>query len=202
MMSEEMMTKSTTVGLETLYSLRSEYGSELHNLVKTATTREFSKWKNLGGCETCLGYEKVVTWSTMDGSGYTEYGLCKNCTPESKAAGKAPASYWSGGYHAASAGLLSLDEMFALPEYRAEAVLANTYNMHMEFLNAAIADEEDRLTVKAGKDVVVVKGRKVPKGTTGRCFWIGETKYGTRAGFTTADGTTHWTAKSNLEVAA
>ncbi len=54
--------------------------------------------------------------------------------------------------------------------------------------------------VAKGKTVTVVKGRKVPKGTTGEVFWLGDGRYGTRAGVKDAAGTVHWTAASNLEV--
>jgi hypothetical protein len=51
--------------------------------------------------------------------------------------------------------------------------------------------------VRKGGKVKVVKGRKVPKGTVGECFWEGGGQYGPRIGLKEADGTTHWTATSN-----
>ena len=51
--------------------------------------------------------------------------------------------------------------------------------------------------VRKGVKVKVVKGRKVPKGTVGECFWEGGGQYGPRIGLKEADGTTHWTATSN-----
>ena len=53
--------------------------------------------------------------------------------------------------------------------------------------------------VTKGSTVVVVKGKKVPLGTTGVAFWVGETKYGMRVGLNAA-GVTHWTAMGNVEV--
>jgi hypothetical protein len=53
--------------------------------------------------------------------------------------------------------------------------------------------------VAKGDRVVVVAGKKVPMGTTGKVFWTGETKYGLRVGFTDGAGTTHWTAMGNVE---
>lgn len=54
-----------------------------------------------------------------------------------------------------------------------------------------------------GATVKVVKGRKVPIGTEGTVFWIGEDQYSRvgamRLGFKDAEGTTHWTALSNVE---
>lgn len=54
--------------------------------------------------------------------------------------------------------------------------------------------------VTKGREVVVVKGRKVPKGTTGEVFWTGESTWGPRVGFKDAAGTVHWTAMGNVEV--
>ena len=54
--------------------------------------------------------------------------------------------------------------------------------------------------VAVGREIVVVKGRKVPKGTAGTAFWVGETTWGKRVGFKDAAGATHWTALSNVEV--
>lgn len=64
--------------------------------------------------------------------------------------------------------------------------------------------------VEKGKTVVVVKGRKVAKGTTGEVFWVGagkayswaDAKFGVanRIGIKDAAGATHWTAASNVEV--
>lgn len=53
-----------------------------------------------------------------------------------------------------------------------------------------------------GQQVVVVKGRKVPVGTTGECFWVGEGKYGARVGFKDAEGEVFWTAYANVATVA
>lgn len=55
-------------------------------------------------------------------------------------------------------------------------------------------------TLRPRFPVKVVKGRKVPKGTTGVLTWIGQGDYGPRVGLRDADGATHWTAASNVEV--
>ncbi len=54
--------------------------------------------------------------------------------------------------------------------------------------------------ISRGREVKVVKGRKVPVGTAGQVFWYGQTQYGWRVGFTTAAGEKHFTAASNVEV--
>lgn len=61
------------------------------------------------------------------------------------------------------------------------------------------------------KTVKVIKGRKVPKGTIGACFWVKRynySRYGdpwgiysdTRVGIRTADGEVHFTSSNNVEV--
>ena len=37
--------------------------------------------------------------------------------------------------------------------------------------------------VTKGMTVVLVRGGAIPPGTTGKVFWVGETKYGVRVGF-------------------
>lgn len=53
-----------------------------------------------------------------------------------------------------------------------------------------------------GQQVTVVKGRKVPVGTTGEVFWVGESNYGGfRVGLKDAEGEVYWTAASNVQTA-
>lgn len=61
------------------------------------------------------------------------------------------------------------------------------------------------------KEVKVVKGRKVPIGTTGTVFWIGMrnySKYGywwsweVRVGIKTPEGDTYFTAENNIALVA
>lgn len=69
---------------------------------------------------------------------------------------------------------------------------------------AAAADRQKEavreILAMKGETIKVVKGRKVPVGTEGVCFWVGENQYGWRVGFSTAEGETCWTALSNVEV--
>lgn len=51
-----------------------------------------------------------------------------------------------------------------------------------------------------GKILRVVRGRKVPIGTSGTCIWTGEGRYGSRVGIKDYNGGVHWTAASNVEV--
>lgn len=52
--------------------------------------------------------------------------------------------------------------------------------------------------IGVGDRVKVVKGRKVPLGTVGKVFWVGDGKHGERVGFKDGDGETHWTSLSNV----
>lgn len=66
------------------------------------------------------------------------------------------------------------------------------------------ADAEARyrvLEVCKGDDVVVYKGRKVPKGTKGVCIWIGSNQWGYRCGVKDAEGKVWWTALDNVKKA-
>lgn len=47
--------------------------------------------------------------------------------------------------------------------------------------------------------IKVVRGRKVPLGTEGVCFWVGDSRYGARVGFKGDDGKTYFTALKNVE---
>lgn len=58
----------------------------------------------------------------------------------------------------------------------------------------------DAASVAKGKDVVVSRGRKVAKGTTGRVFWMGDNGWGVSVGIETADGNRVFTAAKNVDV--
>jgi hypothetical protein len=68
---------------------------------------------------------------------------------------------------------------------------------------AAVAREQEearqRMLALKGQTLVVVKGRKVPVGTTGVCFYSGEGKWGWRVGFKTDAGETVWTDLRNVK---
>jgi hypothetical protein len=67
---------------------------------------------------------------------------------------------------------------------------------------AARAAEIESGAIIKGARVVVVKGRKVPLGTTGTVTWVGEDSWGKpRIGFRTADGESFFTATSNVQPA-
>lgn len=68
----------------------------------------------------------------------------------------------------------------------------------VELWTAAKAEILASGEIVKGQTVTVVKGRKVPKGTTGIVFWVGENQWGPQVGFK-ADGETYFTALGNVE---
>lgn len=60
--------------------------------------------------------------------------------------------------------------------------------------------EQIRRTPAKGKTLKVVRGRKVKIGTTGICFWLGNSNFGQRVGIKDSDGTVYWTSIKNVEV--
>ena len=56
------------------------------------------------------------------------------------------------------------------------------------------------LRPEKGREVVVIKGRKVPIGTTGTVFWMGKDGWSNdKIGMRTIGGTVYWTAASNVQ---
>lgn len=90
----------------------------------------------------------------------------------------------------------------------AEAIAAYNAKVAAEREAAARAREISRLveeahTLGVGKRIRVVKGRKVPHGTEGSVFWIGESRFapcGRRVGFRSDSGDVYWTSADNVEV--
>ena len=64
-------------------------------------------------------------------------------------------------------------------------------------------EEQERIaelmTVKWGRTVKVVSGRKIPVGTEGKVFWVGDTRYGRSVGLE-INGRKQFTSIRNVEV--
>jgi hypothetical protein len=71
-------------------------------------------------------------------------------------------------------------------------------------LKALILDRiwREARTIEIGKEVIVIKGRKIARGTIGRVFWQGAGAGMTaqRIGIETPDGEKLFTAASNVEI--
>lgn len=85
-----------------------------------------------------------------------------------------------------------------------EAVRQTEYNRLLREHHAGV----DRIVDEAmrpryGKDVIVARGRKVPKGTVGRIFWTGNNGWGDSVGLDIMVGARHdrvFTAMKNVDV--
>ncbi len=110
--------------------------------------------------------------------------------------------------------VLSEDETFktvlgrgtvdATPEVVAKAIdlttEANYRRLRDAEYRAYLDARSDLLAVEKGKDVKVVRGRKVPLDKVGTVIWVGETKFGWRVGLKDDEGEVWWTALGNVEV--
>lgn len=75
--------------------------------------------------------------------------------------------------------------------------------------NAQAAIEASDHLKYFGKAVIVIKGRKVPTGTTGTVFWLARKSYSrnqwfgyvTRIGIKDKDGTVYFTSAENVTIA-
>lgn len=99
-----------------------------------------------------------------------------------------------------------LNMVTGLTGNRRIACWSKGHECNPEIAAAYAASRADKIAsgeIVKGATVTVVKGRKVPLGTTGTVTWIGEDSWGkARVGFRTAEGESVFTAMSNVEVAA
>lgn len=58
--------------------------------------------------------------------------------------------------------------------------------------------KKELLKPDKGRKAKVVSGRKVPKGTIGDIFWVGDKGYGETVGIKDSQNNVHWTASSNV----
>ena len=86
----------------------------------------------------------------------------------------------------------------ATPEI-VEKYLAWKETMRQAYLK--MQAEKEAKTVAKYKEVKVVRGRKVPLGTLGRVFWMGNSGFGMSVGLELANGSRVFTALKNVEVA-
>ena len=146
-------------------------------------------WTAAGGCAACNGFGRVLTWFTLDGPGYDEFGSClagAACTAQRL--GPKPGAFAPG----------SRGGRFQPFEHESLEPLATT----LRAAQCAVAEYDEAHRVAKGRTVEVFKGRKVAVGTIGVCIWHGQGNYGWRVGVKDAAGTVHWTAESNVRVAA
>ena len=192
-------------------SIRNEMlnnAKELNELINDLT-KQFKillhdEFINNKGCTICNGRGFVVTWDTMDSMTgcYAEFGSCpnKDCTDATRKVTGLDASTYS-----------KYDRNRGISDPFENSV----YFQHVEKLIETAQKLETnsknvRTHARKGDDVVVVKGRKTPVGTTGRVFWIANQPIyvgrgvvgGTKCGIQPAVGEVQWTYLENVEIIA
>lgn len=191
------MTKNEIV--QGAYAMVNQLTDELSRLRTAERKAQHEVWKAKGGCERCGGRGWIVVWDTLDSlSGcYAEYGSCSEgdkCTAQTVGADP--------GYYDSKYDRLRWhkDTFVSTP---ALAALEAELKDWQETLKAA----QDDAKVAKGKIITVVRGRKVPYGTTGECIWLGQGRSPVawrsgpmRVGLKDSSGTVHWTAADNCEV--
>lgn len=73
----------------------------------------------------------------------------------------------------------------------------------VDLLNAIIKKrelEEENKTVRVGKQIRVVRGRKIPIGTEGKVFWMGDKGFGMGVGIILENGSKVFSSLKNVEV--
>ena len=136
-----------------------------------------ARFVQAGGCPNCKGFGG---FSTSYHDGDSVWDDCSRIRQGTCSKGKLPPFQWTG---------IDGDDIEGMRLEDAAYLATNE-----------VRRLERALTPDKGKLVKVFKGRKVPIGTTGRIFWIGDGTYGERVGIKDDKGETHWTASSNIEV--
>lgn len=191
------MTKNEIV--QGAYAMVNQLTDELSRLRTAERQAQHEVWKAKGGCERCGGRGWIVVWDTLDSlSGcYAEYGSCPEgdkCTASTVGADP--------GYYDHKYDNLRWHKDTFVPSAQISAAERELKDWQ-ETLKAA----QDDAKIAKGKIIRVVRGRKVPQGTTGECVWLGAGKSysyydrgADRVGIKDSNGQVHWTAASNCEV--
>lgn len=151
-----------------------------------------SNWEKAGGCKRCEGTQSVLTWSTLDGSSYDEFGRCPDCTEESIKVGKKPGVWGPRG----TDGCYSLTNLeLAKKEFPLGMKdVVEQYEIASSNYAQCVTAQLNR-----GEYIIVVKGRKVPVGDHGVIVGFSNNQWSAKLGFVNADGKVQWTAVSNVE---
>jgi hypothetical protein len=111
-------------------------------------------------------------------------------------------------YMNAGGKIVGINENFKSGNHLVSINLESSTVTHIDFDYVVSCREQQRKNenlaelsrIEKNKTVTVVRGRKVPIGTRGQVFWIGNNGYGESVGIIAADGSKHFTAIGNVEV--
>lgn len=148
-------------------------------------TREIEHWRN--------NTPATATCSGANHRDHADYGRCDSCgrsVAKIKKEGRYP--------RLVDAGRDSRDNA----KYVCWAKTHECDPEQRDEYQAAVERDLAAGAIRKGQHVVVARGRKVPKGTTGTIIWLGTDNWDNeRVGIKDANGETHWTALKNVEVA-
>jgi len=151
-----------------------------------------------GGCTTCDGFGKVLTWSTLDGPGWDEFGDCPNpnCTAKTVGVDVTCGHPGSRGYHVNPENFPVTAEDKALWEMERYSI---------ECAEKSLDDMREKWIPRKGKIVECIRTSKgCDKGDKGKVFWEGikENQFGTthKVGFHNQDGVECWTTVNSCVV--
>jgi len=166
------------------------------------TARRTAEFLDVGGCRRCNGRGWVVVWDTldcMDGSCHQSRGCPESgIHPEGHGAG-APFNHgFASKYDKFHHGNPRIERARTDGEKAILATLTAIRDAALAESRAAGYDAEPT----RGREVKVVRGRKVPKGTTGRVFWTGNKGWGDRVGIECANGERVFVNPEYVEVLA
>lgn len=89
---------------------------------------------------------------------------------------------------------------FSYPVTELCVIADNDIELEIARIRKDQADKEEAERISMHKLVRVVRGRKVPNGTEGEIFWMGNNGYGMSVGLRLIDGSKVFTAMSNVQV--
>lgn len=174
-----MVTKKTTkqlvlpvtladVQLE-LEAERDKLSSFLSGIAEDIKASLAKSFEAAGGCQTCWGRGWIVVWDTMDmmDGSCAEFGSCTNpqCTEESRKKSGLHPRHSKYDYRRGVRDPLSTSYAYRC--------IGGPIVKQLDELRSAISEiDYQRRTFVKGDRVVVVRGRKVPVGTSGRVAWV------------------------------
>jgi hypothetical protein len=152
-----------------------------------------------GGCQSCHGHGVVLTWWTLDGSGYDERGDCPNPSCSAKLTGPDPTVPYPSsrmGVSTSNVGLLRGNEE--------QAEFERLYAC-VESAKVALDNASEDWTPRKGKMIEVIRTSKgADSGDKGIVFWEGMSYFRNvethKIGFKTADGIVCWTTEKSCRV--
>lgn len=157
-----------------------------------------------GGCKRCSGWGRVLTWSTLDGSGYDEFGVCPEPTCTASTVGRDVTTREPGTHYR------TVDVRTFAQSAQEKQDMADLESL-VQTAQDALESVQDKFTPSKGKEIEVIRGSKgAKKGQTGTVFWTREDSYQPyrngpvthtlKVGAKDKDGNVFWTTGKSCKV--